>query len=605
MCGISGFSWQDETLINAMNDAIRHRGPDAEGVFCDPQVSLGHRRLSILDLSEKGAQPMTLGRLEIVYNGEIYNFRHLREELQAKGRKFASDTDTEVVLHAYDEWGEACVERFNGMWAFCIYDREDGTLFLSRDRFGIKPLYYYSDGKRFIFASELKAIRQHAIPFEIDPKGLNFFFYQKYIGDDLTIYQGVRKLRPSENLRVDLKTGEVIRSKYYDLEREVSRCAEMSEAERLKAIESLVADAVEKRLIADVPVGSFLSGGLDSSLISALIARNNRDFKTFSIGFREKSYDELPYSKMVAEYIGTDHHTEYLEIDEALICEVVGKMDEPFGDSSVLPTYLLSQLTRKQVTVSLSGDAGDEVFCGYDSYMAHRIARFIPYWLVRCARVFANLLPPSEKKLSLTFKMQKFLNDFAPRLVTRHMRWMATLNDPERSRLLGKNFVPSDSLVDLSGGEDLLDAQLNDFRYYLPENILKKVDMASMLNSLEARVPFLDHRLVPLVLSLPNKYKIRGLTTKWLLKKIAAGFLPRKITHRPKKGFSVPISRWIKESALIGEYLTDERYFQHGLLDRKWVGKMLNAHHSAAQDNARPLWLVFVFNYWWFKNHGT
>ncbi len=602
MCGIAGFSWTNQSILEDMAGVLQHRGPDDQGFYLDNNVSLGHRRLSILDTSPKGHQPMQFENLVIVYNGEVYNFKELREELESCGYNFVSGTDTEVVLYSYHQWGPSCVEKFNGMWAFCIYDKTKNALFLSRDRFGIKPLYYYFDGSRFIFASSLKAIRKHDLNFTVSTPGLNFFFYQKYIGGDLTIFENCNKLKPSENLIFDLNKRTISRSKYYDLEKEICKHQNTPVEEKLGTIENLVIDSVEKRLVADVPVGSFLSGGIDSSLISAIISKNHRNFNTFSIGFKDESYDELEFSKIASEHIKTDHHYEYMDIDHQLIQYIIENLDEPFGDSSVIPTYLLSKITRQRVTVSLSGDAGDEVFGGYDTYKAYKIARYIPKFAVKLLSGLTNLLPPSDRKLTLMFKIKRFARDFSSNVNRRHMDWMATFNDSQRQRLLNDSFLNAESFTDCGPEKSLLSIQLNDFHYYLAEDILKKVDLASMLNSLEARVPFLDHRLVPLVLSLPEKYKIRNLKTKWLLKEIAAGYLPKKIVGRPKKGFTVPVSTWIRKSELIQEYLTNRKYYGHNLLNYDYVQELYSSHINNTEDNARHLWLIFVFNCWMFNS---
>jgi len=604
MCGIAGFNWTAPAVLEKMTESLQHRGPDDKGFYVDGSVSLGHRRLSILDTSVKGRQPMQFENLIIVYNGEIYNFQELRDQLISFGYNFTTGTDTEVILCSYHRWGDSCVEKFNGMWAFCIYDRQRQILFLSRDRFGIKPLYYYFDGERFIFASELKAVREHKLDLKVSEQAVNFFFYQKYIGDDLTIFENCRKLKPSENLIFDLNQKCVIKSKHYNLERKIAEASETPLAERLESIGGLVVDAVEKRLIADVPVGSFLSGGLDSSLISAVIARRRKDFDTFSIGFTDRSYDEVEYSKIVSEYIGTAHHYEYMDIERSAAGateHIIENMDEPFGDASLLPTYLLSKITRKKVTVSLSGDAGDEVFGGYDTYKAYKFARYVPRPLVGLSKFLLDLLPPSEKKVTLGFKMKRFARDFSADVNRRHLDWMATFNDAQRQELLGDNFLNAESFIRCSSEKTLLSIQLNDIHNYLAEDILKKVDLASMLNSLEARVPYLDYRLVPLVLSLPEKYKIRYFTTKWLLKKIAGEYLPAQIIRRPKRGFTVPVSRWIKESELVREFLTGRRYYEHAFLSYDYVRRLFDAHISGKEDNARHLWLVFVFNCWMYK----
>jgi asparagine synthase (glutamine-hydrolysing) len=598
VCGIAGFNWKDNGTIEAMTEAMRHRGPDDRGTYLDDKVSLGHTRLAILDLSPKGHQPMYFQNLAIVFNGEIYNFQEIRDELQTLGYKFTSGTDTEVILAAYHRWGDKCVEKFNGMWAFCIYDRDKQTLFISRDRFGIKPLYYYFDGQRFIFASELKAIKKHRISLETDPAGVNFFFYQKYIGGDFTIYKNCRKLKPSHSILFDLNTKKLSISKHYDLEAEIAKRQDIAIDDRLGMVEEILSDAVMKRLIADVPVGSFLSGGVDSSLISAIIAKNKKDFDTFSIGFKDQSYNELEFSKIAAEYIKTAHHYEYMDVNEDIIQQVIGAMDEPFGDSSVFPTYLLSKITRQRVTVSLSGDAGDEVFGGYDTYMAYKLAKFVPAPVAGLSRFLANMIPPSDRKVTLGFKMKRFLRDFDVGCNRRHLNWMATFTEANRKDLLTNGFIPDEQLIPCGGEDSLLSVQLNDIHNYLAEDILKKVDFASMLVSLEARVPYLDYRLVPLVLSLPDKYKIRCLTTKWFLKRIADKYLPRQIVHRTKRGFTVPVSTWVKNSGLIREFLTNRKYYEHNLLNYDYVQQMLNAHIVNRADNARQLWLAFVFNCW-------
>jgi asparagine synthase (glutamine-hydrolysing) len=373
--------------------------------------------------------------------------------------------------------------------------------------------------------------------------------------------------------------------------------------ERLGQVEGLLTDAVTRRLVADVPVGSFLSGGVDSSVISAIIARQRQDFQTFSIGFEDESYDEVPFSRKAAAHLGTRHHVEYLNIDEPFIERVIGHMDEPLGDASILPTALLSQMTRRHVTVCLSGDAGDEVFAGYDSYKAHALAHFMPAGLVRLMRPVVNLLPPSEKKLALSFKMQKFVDDYDPDPARRHLDWMATFTDSNRFQLLSDRFVAAADFLGPLGTGDLTGLQLNDFQRYLPEDILKKVDTASMLYSLEVRTPFLDYRLVPLVLSLPDKYKIRYFRTKRLLKEIAGGLLPADIVHRKKRGFTVPVSAWLKKSDLLKQFIMDKNFYGHGLLDYEYAGRLYAEHIAKRSDNARKLWLVFVFNYWYHRNH--
>jgi len=602
MCGIVGFNFSDKKLVKKMNDRLIHRGPDGEGFYVDRYASLGHRRLSIIDLSKKGSQPMKYKDYIIVYNGEIYNFPDIKKDLLLKGYSFNSNTDTEVLLYSYIEWGESCVNRFNGMWAFCIYNKKEKSYFLSRDRFGIKPLYYYWDNKKFIFASELKAVTEWDNDLKINKKALNFYFYQKYIGDDLTIYENVYKLKPGYNMIYKQKDNTLKLSRYYDINAEIDKVKNIPVNDRVKKIKSILIDAVMVRLISDVPVGSFLSGGVDSSVISAIIAENKKDFDTFSIGFKEKSYDELEYSRIVSDYINTKHHYKYLEMDEGIIRLVIGSLDEPFGDSSIIPTYLLSKITREKVTVSLSGDAADEIFGGYDTYKAYKIAELMPKIIIKPLRLFSKILPVSDRKLNLSFKIKKMTSNTDINIIKRHLNWMEQIDENERHRLLDRNFMGDKDLISIDNVKDFLSIQLNDINYYLAEDILKKVDTASMLNSLEARVPYLDYRLVPLVLSLPEKYKIKYFKTKWLLKKIALDFIPKKIINRKKRGFTSPVSIWIKNIDFINNFLTDKKYYEHGFINYVYAEKLLNDHLKAVRDNSRVLWLIFVFNYWWHTN---
>ena len=602
MCGIAGFNWSQKDLVKKMTDSIAHRGPDGEGFYVDDRISLGHRRLSIIDLSTKASQPMVYKDLVLTFNGEIYNFRELREELGKKRHVFNSLSDTEVILHAYEEWGSACVSKFNGMWAFGLYDKGRQQLFLSRDRFGEKPLYYFFDGGKFIFSSEVKAIRRHELDLELDSRALNFYFYQKYIGGEMTIFEKIFKLQPAHNLFFHLASKQIKIEKYYDLEDEVKLAGKQSPEDRVVAIKNLLPLAVEQKLIADVPIGSFLSGGLDSSFISALIARQHSNFDTFSIGFKDESYNELPWSLKVSSYLKTSYHFKYAEIGDQLAEQIIENMDEPFGDSSVLPTFLLAQLTREKVTVSLSGDAGDEIFGGYDTYLAHKIARGWPKIFISLGRKLAALLPLSDKKVTLSFKIKRFFENYNDNFIRQHLNWMATFPAADRKKLLTCFVSDEDVLPVREEKNDLTAIQINDFSNYLAEDILKKVDFATMQNALEARVPFLDYRLPPLVLSLPERYKLRGLTAKWLLKDLAKKYLPAEIIRRKKRGFTVPISRWIKESDFIKECLQQDGYYAHGLLNKKYVEILLAEHLSGQKDNARRLWLIFVFNYWYAKN---
>jgi len=598
MCGIAGFNFPDGKLIKKMNDAQKHRGPDGEGSYTDDRVSLGHRRLSIIDISEDANQPMFYKDFVIVFNGEIYNFKDIKSELQSKGHIFKTQSDTEVILHAYEEWRYECIKKFNGMWAFSIYDISNSELFISRDRFGIKPLYYYKKKDRFIFASEIGAITQHNLNLSINIQSVNFFFWQKYINGSSTVYNEISKLLPGHSIIINLKENKCKIVKYFDIEKGILKAKKTPLNERVSFIKSCLDDAVYKRLISDVPVGSFLSGGIDSSYISSVIARSHPNFNVFSIGFNEDSFNEIKYAELIAKNIDVKHHTKILDIDEDLIFNVINKLDEPFGDPSLIPTFLLSKMTREKVTVALSGDAGDEVFGGYDTYKAYKIARFIPYFLIRFLRMFTGMIGASDKNLHYSYKFKKFINDFDKDINLRHLNWMSQSNERIRKQLFKENFKKLDYK---RYGNDLLSLQLNDFENYLSCDILRKTDTASMLNSLETRVPFLDHRLVPVVLSLPENLKVKIFRTKYLLKEIAKGLIPKKIINRKKIGFSVPLSVWFKRSEKMRSIITNKSFYGHELFDFNFAQQLLKDHINGKNDNSRILWLIFVFNIW-YKN---
>ena len=600
MCGIAGFNWGDKKLIASMNSAQAYRGPDSGSVYADAQVSLGHRRLAIIDLSAEANQPMQYGHYSIVFNGEIYNFQQVKDELLAKNHQFTTQSDTEVLLHAYAEWGRDFVKKLNGMWAFCIYDRQNNRLFLSRDRFGIKPLYYFFDGEKFIFASEIKAIKQHTLSLSIDKQALNFYFYQKYIGGKRTIYKEIQELPPAYSLEFLFGAKKLELFEHYNLESEIKKAAQIPLEQRKIQIIDLLNNAIEKRLLSDVPVGSFLSGGIDSSYISSIIAKKHPQFDVFTIGFTESSFNELEYAQLVAQHLQVKQHSELLDIDEKLIFKVIEQLNEPFGDPSLIPTFLLSRMTRKQVTVALSGDAGDELFGGYDTYKAYKYAKFVPYWSIKILRKLTRFIPGSDKNLHFSYKLKKFFDDFDKNINRRHLNWMSQTNTKTRKKLLKNNYR---ELPISDSGNDLLSLQLNDFRNYLRNDILKKTDIASMLNSLEVRVPFLDHRLVPLVLSLPERLKIKGFETKYFLKENSKKLLPPVIKGRKKQGFSVPLSLWFKKSEKMRAVISDKPYFAHNFINRNFVLELLDEHLKGKNDNSRVLWLTFIFNLWYLKNH--
>jgi len=609
VCGIAGFVGRgDEAVLRMMTARIAHRGPDADGFLIDAEngVFLGHRRLSILDIAG-GAQPMTTadGALSIVFNGEIYNFAELRRELVQAGCAFTSDhSDTEVLLHGYRQWGEELLSRLNGMWAFAILDRPRRRLFLSRDRFGKKPLYFHSASDGFVFASEITALRAHsAVPDAIDPMALKKYYAYGYVPAPLTFLRNVRKLPAGHSMVLDLDTMRVEQRRYWSYRAEpfdlLPTNAEEQWGEELIA---LLDAAVKRRLVADVPVGTFLSGGIDSSLVSALAMRHvgAERIKAFSIGFEEATFDETQFARIVAQHIGASHSVETLSVQNALdiLPELTSRLDEPFADSSLLPTYLLCKHARREVTVALGGDGADELFAGYDPFRALRYAdwysRLMPRPLHKAVSLAISHLPVSHGYMSLDFRLKRTLRglDHSPRL---HLPvWMAPLSPKELEDLFGEPVnleeIYSEAISAWDGCDsiDPVDRTTAFFiQLYLQEDILTKVDRASMMNSLEVRAPFLDIELVDFARRLPASMKIRNGTTKWLLKRCAEKLLPHEIVHRKKQGFAVPIGRWFSEGALrldTDTQLVNPAFWRH----------LLDEHRNNKTDHRIALWSNFI-----------
>lgn len=572
MCGIAGFigtgTFDD---LKRMNEAQRSRGPDAEGHFCDPDqgIYLGHLRLSILDLGG-GAQPMWTadGALGIVFNGEIYNHSDLRKELVAAGASFRSDhSDTEVLLHAYRQWGDDFVERLNGMWAFVIYDRARQRLFASRDRFGKKPFYYTQTKGLFAFASELRAIAAHSgVIARPSPMALRKYFAYGYIPAPWSYLDAVFKLPGGCNLEFDLRSSHLKTWRYWQFrlepEEPVAGENDQALAEKLKA---LITSAVNRRLISDVPIGAFLSGGIDSSTVSALAARSiGADrLETFSIGFDDPSFDESDYARRVAEQIGSRHHHRLFTEAEARadLAAVVARLDEPMGDSSLLPTSFLCRHAREFVTVALGGDGADELFAGYDPFLALRWADLYRRWVPRPVHQAIGFvvarMPVSHRNMSLDFRIKRTMRglDFPPRLWC--PVWMAPLAPDELSELFQQTVDCEEVYADAietweSCTQPDIASHVLEFytRFYLQDDILAKVDRASMAHSLEVRAPFLDIELVDFVRRLPLRYKLDGSRTKSLLRTAATDLIPADIIERPKKGFGVPVGRWFRDGTL-------------------------------------------------------
>lgn len=568
MCGITGFvgpGTRDD--LHAMMAALDHRGPDGRGSYVDEHepVFLGHTRLAIIDVGG-GAQPMWSadGSIGVVYNGEIYNHRELREELTARGRKFATDhSDTEVLIHGYAEWGERLPERLNGMFAFAIYDRARHRLFLARDRFGEKPLYFARQNGLFAFASELGAIARHSrFSARLRPRSLQKFLAHGYLPAPNAILQDCEKLPGGAALSFDVASGQLKTWRYWRFRIEPEeRWLGRSEADLAEELRAHLFTAVKRRLISDVPLGFFLSGGIDSSATLAAAASflPPDALRTFTVGFTEPSFDETAYASTVARHFHARHDVDWLDLDTArdLAPEVLSRLDEPLADASILPTYLLSRFTRRHVTVALSGDGGDELFAGYDPFAALTPARlyraFVPRPLHVLLREAANRLPISTRNMSFDFKLRRTLTGLSYGPALWNPVWLGPIEPGQIADFFHEALTPeelySEALEawDASKTGSLIDRTLEFYtNFYLQDGILMKVDRAAMMCSLESRAVFLDNDLVEFCSRLPHSFKMRGGQRKYLLRKAVEGLLPREILHRPKKGFGIPTASWLR-----------------------------------------------------------
>ena len=610
-------------MLDRMCRSIAHRGPDDQGIWLEGAVGLGVRRLSIIDVAG-GHQPIhNQDESEwIVFNGEIYNFPQLRERLNARGHRFYTRTDTEVVIHAYDEWGERCVEELNGMFGFAIWDSRRQTLFLARDRLGIKPLYYAITPDVLAFASELKAIL--TIPGmrrEVDLAALDDYLALEYVPSPRSIIRGIRKLPPGHTLSWRMDNGDGQLRQYWDVdlgasEREPDTVPLAQRAEELRAV---LLESVRKELISDVPLGVFLSGGIDSSTVAAMMTRlTPGHVNSFSIGFSDPSFDESAHARQVAQHLGTNHRELILEPSMLtdLVPSVTENLDEPLADASIIPTYLLSRFARQHVTVALGGDGGDELFGGYPTLLAHRLARYYQRLpgVVR-DRLLSPLierLPVSMANISLDFKLKRFVDGAGYPIGERHVRWLGSFSSEERAGLLDPQLQAS---LEQSDRHDLvaehlarhrLQDPLNrvlylDMKMYLENDILAKVDRASMMASLEARVPLLNVDLVEHVARLPVSLKLRGQRSKYILKHALRGVLPDATLARGKKGFGMPVARWIRGPLkdLVLTTLAPDKLRREGFFRPTYVKTLLDDHLSGRRDNRKQLWTLFIFERWY------
>lgn len=641
MCGITGWINLErsnlgvpaESILHSMCERIVHRGPDSEGLWTDDRVALGMRRLSVIDL-KTGDQPVFSEDKSIVamMNGELYNFREVRAELEKQGHRFTTQTDTEILPHLYQRYGDAMVDHLNGMFAFALWDTRRKRLLIARDRFGEKPLYYGVFDGKLIYASEPKSILAHpAVNAQLDLNALRHYLSYDYVPAPMSIYKGISKL-PAAHLLI-VENGEVKTRRYWNLswsepgaiatglsdgQVTVSRKDAKTLRQKAEELRDLLSDAVRMRLVADVPLGILLSGGIDSSTVAAFAAQHATEkVKTFSIGFEEDSFDESKYARTVAKHLGTEHYEEKLSAEKAgdLISEIGSWLDEPLADGSLIPTVLLSQFVRKYVTVALGGDGGDELFAGYPMYYAHKVAAkylAVPRLLrSRFIEPFVNALPVSTRNLSFDYKAKRFVAAANFDLVRRHHSWFGSFGLDAHERLLtrdvranssGDIYAVANSLLTETDAKDPIEQmQFLDMNLYMAEDILTKVDRASMMVSLETRAPFLDPRVGQFAASIPLEFKLKGKSGKHILKTAMKDLLPGSILHRPKKGFGIPIAEWLKGrlNPLLHEMLGAKRLKEQGLFEPVYAAKLIGEHESGTASHHKELWNLLVFQLWY------
>lgn len=623
MCGITGFvnfkghqKEEARVRVRRMTDIIAHRGPDSEGYFIDDYAALGHRRLAIIDVSS-GHQPMSCikGRFHIVFNGEIYNFLEIREELERKGRQFNTRSDTEVILYAFAEWGPTSVERMNGMFAFAIWDTAARSLFIARDRVGKKPLYFVISSYTFAFASELKSLRAGGFCSDkINPRALDCYFSFGYVPSPMCIYENIQKLRPAYWIQIDSKGNR--ESRYWNLN--FSQKTQLSMQEAVEELEPLIDAAVRRRLMSEVPLGVFLSGGIDSPLVTESMARaSDQPVISNSIGFNDNQFNELPIARQIAEYLGADHHEFIVETNVGEVLEKIAwHFDEPFADSSAIPTWYVCKMAKENVTVALSGDGGDESFGGYTfRYHPHilesRIRGAIPQ-AVR-APIFSALgkIYPGSARLPNLLRVKTILENLAKSDVEAFYHDLVWLRCDLRNQMYSRDFLEAlkgytpfeevRRLYSSCNGTTPLDrSQWTDIKFYMTENVLVKVDRMSMAHSLEVRSPFLDQHILEFAARLPDNLKIKGNKGKLILRKIAEKRLLANIVNRPKVGFSIPVAQWLRkdlkvvaEQAVTGKSSVINYYINQRTLSRVW-----NEHKRGIRDHGVFLWGLLMLTLW-------
>ena len=624
MCGIAGY-FRSETaierqangrqsvdrhLIEKMCDVITHRGPDDAGYYAEGGSAIGMRRLSIIDIAA-GHQPISNedGSVWIVFNGEVYNFAELRADLIARGHSFKTHSDTETIVHLYEEMGERCVERLRGMFGFAIWDRRENKIFLARDRAGKKPLHYTLVGETLVFGSEIKSLLQFpGVERQVNHQAISDYLSFGYVPDPLTAFRGIQKLLPGHTMT--FQNGRMTTRRYWDFSYGQEHAPAQSESYYAERLRELIAESVRIRLVSEVPLGAFLSGGVDSSTVVAMMARAmDQPVKTFSIGFSEASFDELKYARLTAERYQTDHHEFIVTPDVCrLVEEIVWHHDEPFADASSIPTYVVSKMAREFVTVVLSGDGGDELFAGYERYLVHQgRQRFerIPGWLRR------NVMLPLSQALPRATYGKQFLRNISLEGGARFVDSLSYFGAAAKRNLLAAEVRRGLNGYDSAAAFEQLFAEPSsadpierllylDSKTYLSGDILTKVDRMSMAHSIEARVPLLDHELIEFVQSIPASLKLRGQTTKHILKQAMGELIPNEIINRPKMGFGVPLRKWLNNELreMLHDTLTDQRARERGLLNPRAVQALLDEHGRGRRDNSLHLWGLLNLELW-------
>ncbi|MDY6861424.1 MAG: asparagine synthase (glutamine-hydrolyzing) [Thermodesulfobacteriota bacterium] len=624
MCGICGKinfnpdSYVEPDLINKMTSSLYHRGPDDYGTFFDKNIGLGHRRLKVIDLSTAGNQPMCNEdrTIWIIFNGEIYNFQELRTSLIRKGHLFKSKTDTEVIIHLYEDEGVSCLNYFRGMFALAIWDVPLRRLFLARDRLGKKPLVYLYNKDSFAFASEIKSLLcDPEVKKDVDYRALHNYLTYQYIPSPSTIFKDIKKLPPAHYIL--LKDGKMELKRYWQVNFQ-DKLIYKKEEEYKEHLLQIFEEAVRLRMLSDVPLGAFLSGGIDSSATVAMMSKlGGNPVKTFSIGFSESEYNELEYARIVAGLYKTDHEEFVVKPDAiSILPKLIWHYNEPYADSSAIPSYYVSKLTRDKVTVALNGDGGDESFAGYERYIADRLANIYQYvpsiFREGIIKKLAYLIFPFNPQYkSFSRRLRRFLESIPEEKKRRYVHWLCFFNNSEKNELYQDEFKRKIGIydsVDLTlklfqecRASSFLDKTLFvDLNSYLPDDLLVKIDIASMAHSLETRSPFLDHKLVEFAASLPPSLKLKGLNGKYLLKKAFSGILPEKILKRKKMGFGVPLDYWFRceLKEFIHDILLGKRFIERGYFKKEGIEKLIREHLVRDADHSYKIWALVVLELW-------